>query len=272
MGALREAVAFNDGFNNDAGDPASRRFLADMTVVQGRMAQYGRLLQSLSDSYQALGDFASYDAAGAFKTSVDALSSDTEKFASAVGKPITIPPSATTAVGTFGGLIISAAQAHKVKAASAQLETILKSVITIVEDPSTRAKLVPAEDQVQGQIGQAAASLYAHGAYSYEPVVTTLGSPLGFTPSDGVNDVAKNDPQIRQGLTNVVAQLADQKAVAVGDSYDASVAALKALVPLHEKLAKGAPLDLKQLTAIVDQLQSIAAALQPSTNSKPSGK
>lgn len=51
----------------------------------------------------------------------------------------------------------------------------------------------------------------------------------------------------------------------VGKSYDASLSALRALVPLHDRLKAGQPLDLTQIDMAIQQLQAITAAAVPST-------
>src|SRR5215472_3567733 len=68
MASLRKAVAFNDGFNAQIANRESATFLRNEAQIQASVAQYARMLESLSAAYSALGDLASYDAAGTFNT------------------------------------------------------------------------------------------------------------------------------------------------------------------------------------------------------------
>src|SRR5262249_49881493 len=106
MKTLQEAVAFNDGYNNAIGNPNSSQYLTNFALIQKGLVQYGRWLESLSACYGALGDLASNDAAGNFNSSIKALANDTQKFAGAIGQPITIPSGATSTVGNVGGFLI----------------------------------------------------------------------------------------------------------------------------------------------------------------------
>ncbi|MFZ0053176.1 MAG: hypothetical protein WAK96_15480, partial [Desulfobaccales bacterium] len=70
------------------------------------------------------------------------------------------------------------------------------------------------------------------------------------------------------GLRNVAIELANEQSDQMKASYDKSVAALKALVPLHESLENGAPLNLDTVLSITSQLQTIATSLQPAKAAK----
>lgn len=261
---VRKAVAFNDGFNGQIGNPSSAKFLKNLSDIQARQAQYGKLLQSLASAYSALGDLATYDAVGNFNTSLNALASDTKKFAGTVGAQINIPSEATSVIRVAGGQAIASAQVSEVKKGSRKIEVILKQVIAVLDAPDTREKLIPAQDHVVGQIDQAAVILFSAGIYSYSPLLNELGKPLGMkSTSTSDKDVSKNK-KVQAGLRNVAIELAREQIASQVASYDKSLAVLKALVPLHDRLQNGAPLNLAMLTDFTNQLQSIADALQPS--------
>jgi hypothetical protein len=257
--ALKKAVAFNDGYNKQVGNADSQAFLANMTAIQGRLSQFGRWLESLSSSYSALGDLASYDAVGNFDSSIEALATNTADFAGAVGKPITIPPDTTATVKVAGGLVLGSIQAHEVKSASRKIEGLLTNVIAALDEPSTKKQLVAIQREVAGQIDQAAAVLFANGISSYAPLLDDLGSPLGLKSIANVDSLVANKTNVLAGLRNVAVELANEQVDSQEASYDKSLAALKALVPLHQSLEHGAPLNLTAIMNIVNQLQQLAA-------------
>jgi hypothetical protein len=261
--SLRKAVAFNDGFNRVQNNSDSQGFLKTIEAIQGNLAQYGKLLESLSSSYSALGDLASYDAAGNFNSSIATLATDAKNFASTVGKPIEIPTEVTSGVKAAGGIAIGLLQAGKVKDGSKKIETVLKEIISVLDNPDTRVKLIPVQGLVTGQIDEAAVTLFAKGVYSYTSLLDDLGAPLNLKSTSASDTIVSKDSQVQAGLRNVAAELAQEQVSSQAASYDRNLAALKALVPLHESLQHGAPLNLATIVSVTGQLQSIAASLQP---------
>ena len=262
MSSLREAVAFNDGYNNQVGNSNSLEYLANFAVIQGGLIQYGNWLESLSASYSALGAFASYDAAGSFNSSITALATDTQKLAGAVGHPMTIPSDVTSGVSGVGGFFISYFQAREVKAASAKIEALLNQTIALLDNADTRAKLIPAQTELAGTIDQAANTLVLNGVYSFDPVLDQLGAPLGVKSTSASEAVVSKNPKIQAGLRNVLLQMAHVQADSITAAYDKSLAALKALVQQHENLQNGGAISLDNISSIIAQMQSIAASAQ----------
>jgi hypothetical protein len=262
--SLRQAVAFNDGFNNQVGNADSAAFLANIATIQANLGQYSKLLKSLSAAYAALGDLASYDATGSFNIAIGNLATDSGKFASAVGRPITVPSDVTSGVKQVGAFFIGYFQADEVKDASAKIETLLKQIIPILDDPATRTKLIPVQTEVTGQINQAAATLFDQGIYSYDPLLDSLGAPLGMKSTAASDAAVAQNKRVQAGLRNVANEFASAQTASAA-SYDKSLAALKALVPLHESLQNGAPLNLDTLSRIVSQLRTLAISLQPAS-------
>jgi len=263
LNTLKEAVAFDDGYNEQVGNPASRTFLVNISAIQNRLAQYAQMLESLSASYSALGDLASYDASGTFNTSISTLSSDANKFLKSVGSGVQIPQDVGGAIKEIGGFAIGSIQASQVEEASEKIETVLKQVIPILKDSKTRELLVLNAQEVTAQINQAAVTAYATGAYSYDSVLDQIGAPLGLKSNSGSDAIVAKNTKLKAGLLNVEIELTNEQATSAGASYDKSVAALEALIPLHESLNNGVPLNFGTLTTIVGELQNAATSLQP---------
>ncbi len=261
--ALKKAVAFNDGYNGVAGNPGSETFLTNIESIQSKLDKYGSMIDKLSSSYSALGDLAGYNAVSNFNSSIDSLATSATNFASAIGKTIVIPTEVKSGVNTIGGFVLGAVQAENVKNASQQIEVVLKQVINVLDDPGTKAKLIPVQKEVEGQISQAADVLYFNGVYSYGPLLDELGSPLGFKSTSTSDSIVTKNDKIKKGLNYVAVEIAQEQVIAQGTSYDKSLAALKALIPLHESLQKGAPLNMNTVLNIINQLQDISTSIQP---------
>ena len=260
--ALRKAVAFDDGFNNRIGNSNSAAVIANVTEIQAKLTQYGNWLETLASCYSALGDLAAYDAAGNFNSSIDALAKDTSSLASAVGKAIAIPPEATAGVKVAGGLVLGSIQAREVKKASHRIEALLTNTIAILNLPTTRTQMVGIQKEVIGLTGQAAGVLFDEWLYSYSPLLNDLGAPLGLAPLSKADSIVATNAAVKRGLNNVTLELLNSQVAATATSYDKSLNALKALVPLHENLRHGVPVDLTQINYIITQLRSIAAMFQ----------
>ena len=261
--SLKRAVAFNDGFNGQIGNPSSQEFLTNMTAIQRDLSQYGKMLGSLSGSYVGLGELAGYDSAGSFNSSIDTLATDAKNFGSTIGKPVNFPTEATSGIKAAGGFFIGQAQARDVKDASRKIELILKQVIALLDDSATREKLIPVQTLVGGQIEQAAETLFLTGANSYGPLMDDLGVPLGLKSTSASDAAVKGNIRLQAGLRNVAIERGQEQIDLMADSYDTNLAALNALIPLHDSLQNDEALDLTAISSLIGQLQIIAASLQP---------
>lgn len=262
--SFKGAVAFNDGYNNDIGDPNSARLLGSIADIQTKLASLSKMLSSLGAVYTDLGNLSSYDASGSFNSSLSSLTQAANGACAAFGSPACVPGAAATVGGSLGGFVLQEMQANDVKAGSAAIRVVLQNVITVLDSSTQRDALVLDKQLVNGQLDQASAVLFNSGTFSYDPLIDELGAPLGFKSTTNSDTAVRGSAKLKAGLNNVVLQSADAQLDAIGASYDASLAALKALIPQHQKLENGAPLDTSTITAITAQLQVIATALTPS--------
>lgn len=260
---LRKAVAFNDGFNGQIGNSSSQTFLQNVGEIQDNLSQYAKMLESLSGAYSALGDLAAYDAVGTFNTSFSNLAKDSNQFLQGIHSSVQVGPVTSSAVKAGGGIVIGLVQANEVKDASRTIKVLLQTIIPVFEDPGTRTLLILNKQEVTGQIDQAAQTLFLSGVYSYGPLLDDLGGPMNFKSSPKSDTVVIKNAKLKQGLGNVAIETASEQTGQLAASYDKSVAAMKALIPLHESLENGAPLNVERISGIVNQLQKIAISLQP---------
>jgi hypothetical protein len=145
---------------------------------------------------------------------------------------------------------------------AATIKVLVQTIIPVLDDPRTRELLILNKEEVTGQIDQAAETLFFSGVYSYSPLLDDLGGAMNFKSNPQSDSVVVKNPKLQRGLRNVAIETASEQSDQLVASYDKSVAALKALIPLHESLEKGAPLNVDTLLAIVNQLQTISTSLQ----------
>lgn len=260
---LKDAVAFDAAFSGDPDNPSTNNFLQQETQIQSKLSVYAGMLGQLAGAYAALGDLAGFDASGNFSSAIGMLCSSGNTLLAALNETRQIPADACTGLPVGGGLIISAVQAQQVAGASDQIEAVLKTLIPVLDNPATRTLIVLNGELVQRQIISAAKELYASGVYSCSPLLDELGAPLGLKTISGVDTVVRNNRNLRNGCLAFVSATARETAGSVGAAYDTSIAGLKALIPLHDSLRAGAPLDLTGISAIITSLQELAARLQP---------
>ena len=259
---LRKAVAFNDGFNGQIDNQDSKTFLKNVDAAQSKISQYAKMLDSLASTYSALGDLASYDAVGSFNTSFATFYKDSNKFLQSVKTGYQIPQETASAVQAGGGIVIGLIQAHEIKDASRTIRVMLQTIIPIMDDPNTETLLLLNKEVTTGMIDQAAVTLFSCGVYSYGPLLDDLGAAFNLKSNSQSDAVVAKNANLQRGLRNVQIELANEQSDQMKASYDKSVAALKALVPLHESLENGAPLNLDTVLAVTSELQTIATKLQ----------
>lgn len=260
---LKDAVTFDAAFSGDANNPSTGDFLKQEAQIQLKLSVYAGMLGQLAGAYAALGELAGIDASRSFSSAIGMLCGSGNTLLAALNAVQQIPPNACTGLPAGGGLIIGAAQAQMVTSASDQIEAVLKTLIPVLADPTTRALIVLNGELVERQIVSTAKELYASGVYTCSPLLDELGAPLGLKTISGVDAVVRNNRNVRNGCLAYVSATARESAGSVGAAYDASVAGLKALIPLHDSLGAGAPLDLTSISAIISSLQELAAKLQP---------
>jgi len=263
LASLQTAVAFNDGFNNQIGNASSAAFLKHEQSIHDKLQKYGKMLDSLSGAYTALGSLSSYDASGTFNTSIKSLATDANNFGKSVDPGFSIPSEVANGVGAVGGIIIANWQAQQVKDGSRQIEVVLQTVIATLDKPDTKDLLTMNRRVDEGLIDQAAEEALSANVFSYTPMLDSIGAPLKLKAATGADALVAKDTRVRAGLLNSVRVQTDAQLDALDASYDNSLSALKALIPLHENLQNGAPVDATQVNAIIGQLQTIAASVQP---------
>jgi len=267
LSTFEDALAFNDAFNNATGNGDSKTVLKNLRTIQGGLRQYGNFLDHLASSYASLGDLAGYDAGGTFKNDIESLQTAGQSFASAVGSSFSIPNTASDPIKTVGAVIISDEQAKDVKERSKAIEGNLKAVIAILSDNRVKAKLVPVGAEVTGQIAQAALVLQTSNIYALSSITDEFGSQFGLKSKPDAEDIISRNSRIQAALNAVVARRLNEQINAMSDAYDNGLKALQALIPLHENLQKGEPLDLTTIKSYLDQLQTMMKSAQP-----PKGK
>jgi hypothetical protein len=131
-----------------------------------------------------------------------------------------------------------------------------------MDDHNTETLLLLNKQETAGMIDQAATTLFNSGVYSYGPLLDDLGAAFNLKSNSQSDAVVVQNANLQRGLRNVQIELANEHSDQMKVSYDKSVAALKALVPLHQSLENGTPLNLDTVLAITSDLRTIATKLQ----------
>lgn len=258
---VRSALAFEDGYNHQIG--ASQNLQGQIATYQKNLAIYSKMLLSLHSAYAALGSLSGYNAAGNFSTAISGLAGDVNAFAKATGsKTPPLPSYAGNVVGAVGGQALAYYQGQRVKKASSKISEQLSQIITILSEPQVRNRVVPAQQLIQGDINQAATTLFNAHLYSYAPLVDQLGAPLGLKTLPNADATIEKDARVSAGLRNVEQAMSASQVEAIGQLYDANLSALRALLPLHKQLENDRPLNTTAIAAILSQIETLAAQIK----------
>jgi hypothetical protein len=268
---VRTALAFEDGYNGQFG--ASQGLQSQIAIYQRNLRVYSKMLTSLQSAYAALGSLSGYNAAGNFGTAINSLGGDINAFAKITGsKTAPLSSSAINAVGAIGGQALAFHQAQRVKAGSAKIAVQLSQIIAILSEPHVRNQVVPAQELIQGDINQAATTLFNAHLYSYTPLVDQLGAPLGLKTLPNADATVDKDPRVSAGLRNVEQAQSAAQVAAIGQLYDTNLGALRALLPLHKQLEDGRPLNTAAIAAIISQIETIASEIKQNPPPAPAQK
>jgi hypothetical protein len=263
LALFRQAAAFNDGFNATPG--ASAQFVQNVETIQSSLAQYGALLQSLASAYSAMDELAEYGGASSFDSAMSSLSSDAQQFGNKIGKSITISSGVTKGIQEGGNVLIGSIQTKKVVQASTQIESVLKQVIAALSDPNVRGAMLPIQPELQGEVDQAALVMYTQGVYSYRPIVDSLGAPLGLQSVSNADAIVRANGRLQAGLSRVVNETMNNQIAAAQKSYEAGLAALKALLKQHHSLEAGEPVTVHNILGLLGRLKALAQVAAPQT-------
>jgi len=259
--ALKMATAFHRGFMASGAPTATQQSIdANIANIETELSARAQFLDSLGNAYAALGALSSYGATSAFDTAYASLMTDSNALLKTLkAKPL--PNAVPAAVETMSTLFVGLIQKNQVIAASKAMRTPLNAVIAAMSD--NEAAFTGLNDICARQTRDAAIDLYASHMFSVTPVLDQLAAPLGLKSVANADQLAAANPRVMRGLTAVVAQQADQQDHLVISTYDKSIAALKALLPLHDALEHGSAMDQSRISIITVQIQSLVTQSKP---------
>jgi hypothetical protein len=260
--AYQDTDAFLHGF---AGSPTKDPALVALEDKnQAELTARGAMFISLAKAYASFGNLGAYNASGEFQTDVTDLFSSINTYQKAIGQPqlnSTLTSVAPPAIGLFVGWI----QSEIVLAANDQLRTQVANIIKVMSDPLVHAQFVGPKKMIVGELARNANLLMQRGLLSPKPYFDTMGQPLGMSVSDNFSSALKSDRLAQQGIVALIAVKQKNQADLVDASYESSLSAVRDLLPLHDKLKAGQPLDLTQIDQAIQKLSAIAAAISPPT-------
>jgi hypothetical protein len=227
-------------------------------------------LDQLGKAYKALKIEADYDARADLVGATNGAIDGVNNFAAAIaaiggGAPgaalITAPLQKITGFGA--GLLADRAQrkrllrgSHVIAAATRRFRDAL-AVEAFVFDGLA--------DYIEKNRTVAKLTLLDAGLVSNQEVVQGLGATLGLKPITTVDPVVAKSPAAKGAIAAVVQAQSRAEVYRVRAKYRAALAALDALIQLHEDLESEAPLSLADVTRFLAELD---AALTPTTKDK----
>jgi hypothetical protein len=267
--ALQTAEIFHRNFvpnrspENAAADQPIDTALANL---QRELTAYAKYLDSLASAYTALGSLATYNSSSEFTTAYSTLVTNTNSLLKTVGqKPLSSPISG--AVQNLGGLVLGYIQQQQVIENSKLIRATLQAVINGMASSDAEARFTGFLDVANRETRTAAMDLYSTHVYSITPLLDQIGEPIGLKSASNADQIAAGNPNVMNGINAVLQAQFVQQNQAIAANYEKSVAALKALLPLHDAVEEGKPLDLADLSMQISQLQSLANALKPAKGS-----
>ena len=258
--ALKMATAFHRGFMAAGAPTATQQSIdANITAIETELESRAQFLDSLGNAYAGLGALSSYGGVSAFDAAYASLMTDSNallKTLKAHPLPAVVPADVETMSAVFVGLV----QKKQIMAASKAMRSPLNAVIAALSD--NEAAFTGLSDICVRQTRDAAIDLYASHMLSVTPVLDQLAAPLSLKSAANADQLAASNPRVMSGLAAVVAQQADHQDQLVVATYDKSLAALKALLPLHDALEKGGAVDLTTISAVTAEIQTLATQLK----------
>lgn len=212
------------------------------------------LFTSLSKAYASLGDLAGSDASTTAEARIKTLFDTVGSYA-AVVKPV------SAIVAPVAGEIVKAVQAQKAIVAADQIKVQLNNIIGIMENHSISIRYLSDKKSIIKEMAGNATILLDRGLLSAKPAAEAMGKPFGLAPVDNFDAKLRTDPRARAGMNAVITSHLVQSVERVGTAYDDSLKALKALLPEHDKLDAGVPLDLTQLEQALQKLDTTVTAI-----------
>jgi len=258
---FQDAEAFHQGIvKNETESADAKTIQSDMADIQKELTARANVFQSLSSAYTALGNLAAYSASTDFNTAFDGLSKSVTTYRSVLHLPA-VSGLDVKAIEAGGDFLLGLEQKDAVVTASKQIHAVLNTTIASMSDPLTTAQFTTFQAVGTEDATSAAQVLYAKGYYSSTPMLTSLGSPMSLSLVANSDAMVAKDDSIHRGLGAVLRQRAQRQQDAIITSYQQSEAALKALVPLHERLENGEPLDFSEIVSITGELAATANSL-----------
>lgn len=264
--AYEDADTFLHGF---VGATASSK--SDEISNQAELAGRAKVFSSLASLYVSFGNLAAYGASTAIQGDISNVFTNVDAYQKAVEGPQINSTAAKLVPPTIGALT-GLAQKEMVLAANDQIRLQLVNVINVMSDPVFQQQMLETKKLIVAEMTGNARLLLQRGLLSPKPYFDAMGQPLGLTASDDLATVLKNDKLANAGLQAVVQSHSTEAIDSVTASYKASLSALNALLPLHDKLKAGQPIGPTEIDQAVQRLQTIVAGTAPAATTNGAAK
>lgn len=208
----------------------------------------------LAKVYDSFGALAAYDASGAVEKNVNDLSAAVNDFAGKVGGP-TVPANISGVIASVGGLAAQERQKQKILAASKEIRTRVQAYATAM-----RARPGLFTNARQEQINQGykvAETLWCAGVMDARPMLKGIAADYGMDLPAGQAAITSKDPIMAPVAPKVLKFRSKRDVDQVDQAFSQILDGLDDLAAQHEKLEKGAPIDIDGLADRTAKLRAL---------------
>ncbi|MFT5702565.1 MAG: hypothetical protein ACI8ZB_005488 [Desulforhopalus sp.] len=260
-----DAEAFFHGSNSSEDSPVYANIIEKANKVNNELAARTVVFNNLASVYDAFSGLAGIDAATGTETAINGLGSAINGYAAAVGQAPPIAESATAVLARIGGIIAAEIQKKQIIEASKLIRQHLDAFAILFEGKLVRTQMVTFQEVLAQNRATAIDLLWNTGVFKPDLVLNQMGASAGLTAHKDAAKVVAANKKLNSGLNEVVRQRLNHSKGLIGQSYNASIKGVRALIAQHMNLEKGEDLNLTHLRQIVAELQRSAILLSPPT-------
>jgi hypothetical protein len=265
LAGLQRAMTFHNRYiaakANVTPDETTAKAVADFEAI---VATQNKFLESLAATYAALAALADSDPGVKFNTAFAGVVTDTNSFTKALSPNSTgLPKTPTTVVQQVGSFLVSLLQRQQVIKASEQIRVPLQAAIDTMSQQEqvyeVTLHIYVAENR------KALSDLYRAHLLSCAPVVDGMGSVISEKSVPNTDQLLNSSKALAAATEPFCdpSQAMQRLETQLIESYETSLKALRALLPLHDKLEAGETLDLSSLIGLVNQIKPLAQLIKP---------
>jgi len=237
--------------------PPSGPMLANIKLVQAELGARQQLFQAIASLYTSFGNLCSYDAKGQVEQSLGAGVQAVNGLSKAVGGGA-ISDSAGKLAAAAGGEIVGQVQSARIKDASAKIRAVLSAAVFVLQKASEHQAIVAAREEITRGKLKVARSLWDTDLALATDILSVQVQAYGLTPNDSAIAHASANPNLKQGVNEILQWRQAREQSAQEAAYNATIRSLQALSDEHVKIEKGESVNLLAIQGYLAEMTSYA--------------